>query len=418
MPLVIALPQSDRPSAAAMHSHVSPRPRKVSSAASSRQSVSGRSVRSRTSTATRTTATRSTAPSSVSVSPARTSTKSNTATKRDTNITIRPARRGKDIEIRVDNHTGNYVEDSYDDSEELSDERFVSEEYTSEEDEDDLTEDEDSWDLIDAEVQPSDSASRPHHHAGHRQQQHRAAPQAPSVPSAPVAHRPRQSRRASSRHAVAAPDPHSAHHSSRSRSRGPELAREHRPRRRRQQSHQQPPADSLGEEDTGDDYPYGAPPHHGGPPGHPSSQWSHVQPAPGYAPSQMSYHDPHYYGGASPAGALVGPGFHGYDPNRPNGFSPQAPNPFAAGPDYFQGAQGGARANRRSMGAPPAPPSAPSDAMMPYGQHPMGGHPGFPPQSYGYPPYGMMPPGFNPYQQHHSPPPEDRPHGRRSKSHR
>jgi hypothetical protein len=404
MPLVIALPQSTRPSTAAMHPHVSPR-KVASSAASSRRSVSGRSVRSRTSQSTRTTATRSTAPSSVSASSVRTKT----APKRDTNITIRQGRGHKGIDIRVDNHTGNYADEIYsDESEELSDERFVSE------DEEDYTSDEaeDSWDLIEDEIQPSDSASRPQHPGPRRHQSHHHAPPVPSAPSVPVAPRPRQSRRASSRHAVAAPDPHSAQHS-RSRSRGPEVAaREQRPRRRRHQSAHQPPADSLGEEDPGDDYP-GYPPQP--PPGHPSAQWSHVQPAPGYAPSTMSQHyDPHFFhqgGAASPAGQLVGPGY--YDPHRQNGFSPQQPNPFATGPDGYFGGPGArpGNPNRRSMGAPP---SAAPDAMMPYGHAPpppMGGHAGFPP---GYPyPYPMSQMGYPPYSQHHSPPPEDRP--RRSK---
>ena len=415
MPLVIALPKSSRPSAAAMPS---PRPSQISSAASSRRSVSRRSVRSRASQSTRTTATRSTAPSSASISPAR----SKPETRQNTNITIRH-RGQKGIGITVDDRTGAFANYS-DESEEDSGLKFHSsqddDEFTSEEEEDDDDEEDDEWDYIEDDIQPSDSASRPHHARGQQSHRH-VVPPAPPAPSVPVTQRPRQSRRTSPRHAVAAPDPHSAQHS-RSRSRGSELAREHRPRRPRRRSIHQP--DSL-EEDTGDDYPYAGPPQPQGiPPGHPSQQWSHVPPAHGYAPSTMSHHGFYPGGAASPTGQLVPNGYHGYDHySHGNGFNPQQPNPFSPGPigverDGYFGGQGhgqpqGPRAgnpNRRSVGGPS------SDAMTSYGQ--MGGHPGF----QGYPPYpygGMqgMPQAPYPghFSQHSSPPPPEERHHSRSK---
>lgn len=397
MPLVIALPHrravvpssSSRCSSVSRRSHSRrPAPRHALSGSSSRAtSVTSRSA--------------STVPSSVSISPSRDAPG-------DTDITIR-LRKG----ITVNNHTGAEYYSDEDSSGVQVGLSGSQEEYTSDEtDDDDYDDDDDEdepegWDLIDNhEINPSDSASRPHvkHRTVHAHTasglNHKAAP------------------RATSRHAVPVIDPPSR---PRSRSRTT-LDREHRATRRSRPRPQSTHQDSLEE----DDYPGYAQSGRGAPvpPHHPSPGWGHIpqHPPNGYAPSLMSDPRFHSFGAASPAGQLVPNGFHGHDPyaqyGHQNPFAPNGANPFTGPPGggdragYFgeypghapqHGARGG-RSNRNSMQAPP------EGAMMPYGAPPMGYYPpyGSPYGHPGMPPMGMYPPQHG-YPPHPSPPPQHPP---------
>ncbi|EFQ92971.1 hypothetical protein PTT_09806 [Pyrenophora teres f. teres 0-1] len=373
--------------------------------------------------------THSTAPSSVSMSPPH----RRYHVKGDTNVAIR-LRKG----ITVNNHTGAF--DDHDDdftdedsagiqvvsvsddeystsegSEEDDDEEEEDEEDDEEDDdEEEDGEDEGSWDYIEDEINPSDSASRPRvvkhhsapHHAipHHHAVAHRAIPPPSIAPSRGPRTKVSHHERASSRHAAPVPDPPSRHEShSRSRSRS-KLERVRRPRRSRPQSVPQEPLDV--EDD--DDYPYPPPPPQmrpGPPPGHPSAGWGHIpQPTPnGYAPSMIS--DPRFQygfpGGAqSPTGQMVPFGHEPHGAYAQNPFAPNGQNPFTGPPSaadpragYFPDYQDprhqdprqqdprdprqGRRGHRNSM--PPAPPSG---EMMP-----------FSPMGY-YPPYGAPPASF------------------------
>lgn len=250
-------------------------------------------------------------------------------------------------------------------------------------------EEEEGWDYIDDEIEPSDSASRPRLSSKHR-----------AVP--PPAPRPASLRRKSA-HRAPVREPPVRHRSSSGHGR----AKEPRQRRSRPESVH---SDEL---DSHDDYP-GYPPRGAPPPNHPSQQWSHVPPASGYAPSTISTHPSHPHGFGGFPGGLPPPGqlvpFSGADPYAfppvPNPFSTggPGPNPFAAGPPPpppggFFGPEGHrpGRGHRNSMGPPPGPPGS---EMMPF--FPGGG--GYYP--YGSP-YGMppgMPPGMSPMYPYGPPP--------------
>ncbi|EAT88644.2 hypothetical protein SNOG_03439 [Parastagonospora nodorum SN15] len=365
MPLVIALP----------HHRAAPR-------VPSRRSLSRRSTRSGRAQSQSSRATshvsRSTVPSTVSIetSPSRDA-------KGDTDITIR-LRKG----ITVNNHTGaEYYSDEDSSGVQVlsgSQEEYSSSEETDEEDYEDEDDSQEGWDLIDnQEIQPSDSASRPH--------VKRHTIRAPSVP--PTRHlatgaeaEPHWSANIKGRGGVGASPPTRIASKTRTTTLTRQVEGEHRFR------HTTP-----------------------------------VLPTPdGYAPSFMSDPRFHQYGGAaSPAGQLVPNGYH--DPfqqfGHQNPFAPNGANPFTGPPGggaaerggYFPEQHGGhpqhshrpghGRGNRNSMGAPPGP----EGAIMPYGAQmgqypPYGspyGHPGQPGMHPGmmYPPYGYPP-------QQQSPPPQ------------